>query len=76
MQICRKSTLFVGSTASSDQMPDDAPTLANIFKLSKEKETRETRELTSTRLPICWSAMFCGNKTHIGTENFTTVLDG
>ena len=54
----------------------NAPTLANIFKLSKEKETRGTGERTSTRLPICWSAMFSGNKTHIGTENFPTVRDG
>ena len=75
MQICRKSTLIVGSTPSSDQIPDDKPTLVNIFKLSKEKETRETGERTSTRLPICWSALFRGNKTHTGTENFTTVRD-
>ncbi|GFS06002.1 retrovirus-related Pol polyprotein [Elysia marginata] len=39
-------------------------------------QTRETGERTSTKLPICWSAMFRGNKTHIGIENFTTVRDG
>ncbi|GFN81502.1 hypothetical protein PoB_000800800 [Plakobranchus ocellatus] len=59
-------------------MPGDAPTLANISKRSREKETRETGERTSTRQPICWSAMFRGNKTHVGNvgvENDTTVRD-
>ncbi|GFO17353.1 Pol polyprotein [Plakobranchus ocellatus] len=53
-------------------MPDDAPTLANISKRSREKETRETGERTSTRQPICWFALFRGNVGVEMTQLFVT----